>query len=261
MKARLSSVTIIIIFVLICVFAFLKLNSLSFKVTIVTDKLIFSQVNNDNFIGEGFFVTLQNGNELFIYSTPENNPHDIENSRRKFFAIAKGNGWFKLPLIKTIRMFLLPKTVRLNLASKYDLGMEHQVLSADIYRALAEEVRKKGYYKKVCIVYFKDITFSKNEVKISCKDITGIDKLTMTTGGSVFVLTVNTKDGKALNIGISTQNPNAESELLNLLEKIKNLVGTDKVIIAKNVSYQDAIYTFKGVRSGWVVNISDVSVE
>ncbi|MDP2939040.1 MAG: hypothetical protein Q8O13_03010 [Candidatus Omnitrophota bacterium] len=252
MKRKLLFGVTLFFLIFTCLFIFLKSVSAKPQVTIITDKYIFSAVDDNNFIGEGFFVTLETGNDLFIYSKPGDNPHDIENARRKFLAIAKGEGSVEFPLAKTVSLYL---------ATKYDLGMEHRILSADTYRALAEETRKRGYHKNAEIVYFRDINFSENEIKILCKDIKEIDKLTMTTGGSVFIITINSSGGQSLSIGDSTTNPDAKSQLSDLLKEIKNLIGTDKVIVAKKVSYQDAIYTTDGVRSGWVANIADVSIE
>ena len=60
----------------------------------VTSLYIFSSINNPGFEGEGFFLDLSDGNELFIYSNFDDYPHDIANTARKLLAIARDVGSF-----------------------------------------------------------------------------------------------------------------------------------------------------------------------
>ncbi len=214
---------------------------------------IFSSVADQNFEGEGFFLTLKDGGELFIYSKFTDNPHDIVNTARKISATIKGAGSFTYSSDKEIDLYLV---------SKYDLGAEHRISSPDEYKNLAIKTREEGHSKKVHIIYYKELTFSDGELKFSGKNIGKIDHdVTVTTGGSVYLITVNMKEGDPLNIIIPTSVQDGEKQLSDLAKQIETIIGTDKVLIAKSVSYTDPIYTTSGIRKGWVTFTSNIEIE
>lgn len=224
------------------------------RVTMVTDKYIFSAVNDPQFHGEGFVVTFQNGREIFAYSSPEEDPHAIENVRRKLFSAART----KVPVSYPVRLF--PR-VSLYLASKYDLGAEHQLLPARAYDALAEKTRQRGLHKKLALLSHQLFNVASSGTRFSCRRITGIDGLTRTTGGSVYLITVHFAEGDPLNIGLATTTPGGTQLLTSLSMEIKRFAGTDAWLVAEDPQLQHEIFTTAGVRSGWVANVTNVSLE
>ena len=223
------------------------------QITFVTDKYIFSGVDDQNFEGEGFFVTLQNGEELFVTSAFRDNPHDIENVRRKLFGAIKTKGLLTCPLPSY--------EVDVFLATKYDLRAENRVLTEKEYQNLATKVRERSVHKKIRPIRYQEIEVPQSGMRFSCQEMAEVDGLTMTTGGSVFLITVHFNSVEPLNIGLATNTPDGKEKLLNLSKKIEGLKGTNASITAKNVSYQHEIYTTHGIRTGWVANIADITIQ
>jgi len=242
MKKIILSIVIFIVLLFFALLCYAQNEIMEDKPTMVTDTYIFSLTHDENFFGEGFFCTLQSGNEIFIYSKSQDNPHDIANTRRKIHAIIKGAGSFN---------YSTPQTMDAYLATKYDLGAENRLLPENYYKILADETIKRGLHKNITMVYYRVLNFSENELKFTCNEITSIDGVTMTTGGSVYLFTINRKDGESLNILIDATFNNASQQLSNFMQEIQSLVGSDAIITTKDVQFQSVIYTRDGVRSGW----------
>ena len=111
------------------------------------------------------------------------------------------------------------------------------------------------------MVYYKDLKVSEGELKFFGKDIIRVGEITMTTGGSVYLITVEMAEGEPLNIVSGTIEENGRQSLLDLGDKIREVIGTDKVVVVNTVSYQDPIYTVDGVRYGWSVFHFNVHIE
>src|SRR5262249_19730864 len=98
-------------------------------------------------------------------------------------------------------------------------------------------------------------------VSFPCDQIAAIDPITETTGGSVYVFTVHfLKDLNDLNLGLGTVTPNGMQLLEDFKTQVTACKGTAGSIKASDLQYQEEIYTYDGIRSGWVANISRVNL-
>ena len=223
------------------------------KDPVVSTLYIFSGVDDPNFRGEGFFVRLSNNDELFIYNDDfSDNPHNIANAARRFLARLKGYGKFSYTNEKEIELYI---------SSKYNLGAENRISSKEEYEELAKTTYEMGEIKKVNAVDYNDLVFGEEERIFYAKEIKSIEEITMTTGGSVYLITVNFGNEDPLNIDMPTYVDNAENELKNLKEQLESIKGTDKKIIVDSLSYVDIIYTTSGIRHGWVTFTVNIKIE
>ena len=198
----------------------------------VSTLYLFSDVNDPNLNGEGFFVRLSNGEELFIYNNdPNDNPHNIVNTARRFLARLKGYGKFSYTAERDLELHLILKEGSNELT------------------------------QKVKAVFYKDLVFEEEEIKFYAKDIISVDGITTTTGGSVHLITVNMKNGEYLNINVPATLTDGREQLEDLKKQIEGMIGTDKVIIVDSLSYVDTIYTINGIRSGWVTFTANIKIE
>ncbi len=244
-----KTIFIIPIIIIIVVVALLIIARGKNAVTSITDKYVFSEVGNDEFIGEGFFVNLTNGKEYFIYSLPDDDPHKLENLRRRFFAISKSNQSFRYKSMKRNNIYL---------TTKYDLSAEHRLLSRYDYEYLAKLAReRKNFRNNVNMVYQQDIEGSDLSIKILGSDIIRIDQIAMTSGGSAFYRTIHRKNGEPISIVTSTSRPNAKEILDDIVEQLASLFNTNKQITFLDVTYQHGVPE----DFGWIVGFDKIYVE
>jgi len=231
-------------------------------VTFASDTYIFSSTQSQDFFGEGFFLNLRNGKEFFIYSKPEDNPHDLANTKRKFYALIKARGSFRQPEARMVDVYLSSKyDLNVFAQSHYGFSAEHSSLPAKDYLILAGETRNRGLHKITPMIYYKSLSFGENEIEFSAREISNIKGVVMTTGGSVYIFTIERKDGEPLSVVIAAREENAQEKLTDFMQQVSRISGSDKMIIAKNVQYQHEIFTFDGVRAGWTAFIDNVSIK
>lgn len=166
----------------------------------ITHTFIYRSAHRPGFEGEGFFLTLPGGQELFVLSSPDDNPHDIANLKRSLQAVRKVGAALVPPPTETEEVYL---------STKYDLGAEHRVLSPAEIHALADEVVRREKHRVVAWVKYRDLQVPSVTLRFSCGEIEGMDPITMTTGGSVYVLTVHFKDGEALSLVVAASRADA----------------------------------------------------
>ncbi|MFH1016847.1 MAG: hypothetical protein V1798_01540 [Pseudomonadota bacterium] len=78
----------------------------------------------------------------------------------------------------------------------------------------------------------------------------------------MYIFTVHFSDGlEDLNLGLGTVTPNGMGLLTDFMNQVKSCAGTEGMISASGLQFQEQIYTFAGCRSGWVANISTVHIE
>lgn len=220
-----------------------------------TDLYLFSGVDDRSFEGEGFFASLSTGETIFVYSRFMDDPSGIVAIQRELAATAHGQGGNIT--------YNNGKEANAYFASKAELGIENRISNFSDYETAIPNLRSKGSIQKATFVYMKDISATPISVVILGKDITSVNDMTETTGGSVYVITINSSNGNPLSVVVATKDGDVAK---NRLEEFKNMVtkevvGTDKKIVAKNVSYQDVIYTLDGVRTGWSTFLDSVSIE
>jgi hypothetical protein len=219
----------------------------------VSEKYIFSNKTDANIEGEGFFVKIDEAKEIFIASRFLDNPHDIENIRRKFLAVVRGVNHFDYISSDPMTVFM---------ETKQSLDAENTILSENEYKALAKQVRALAHEKNISLVYYKDIRFSLTEVGFLCSAISSIDEITETTGGSVYVFAVHfSNDTQDLNLGLGTITENGTQLLMDFRASVQACAGSEKDIVASDLQFQEQIYTFAGTLSGWVANISGVTIQ
>ena len=151
----------------------------------VSEKYIISNELDPSIEGEGFFVTIDPSTEIFVAGQFQDNPHDIENARRKFMAIIRGVNHFNYFSSEPMKVFL---------ETKANLGVENASLDQSTYEDLAAEVRRLGKTKEISLVYFKDIEMILSEVSYPCSAIESVDPIVMTSGGLVYVFAVHFND-------------------------------------------------------------------
>ncbi|MFH1016846.1 MAG: hypothetical protein V1798_01535 [Pseudomonadota bacterium] len=105
----------------------------------VSEKFIFSTVKDEAVEGEGFLVDLGNGKKFVAADRFQDNPHDIENARRRFMAVLRGVNEFDYYATEPLQVFMEYKSV---------LGFENVLLSEAEYKALAARVRELGKRKR-----------------------------------------------------------------------------------------------------------------
>jgi hypothetical protein len=218
----------------------------------ITHTFIFRSVHQPEFEGEGFFLTLTGGQELFVLSSADDNPHDIANLKRSLQAVRKVGATVLPPPTESEEVYL---------STKYDLGAEHRVLSPTEIHALAEEVVKRGKHRAVAWVNYRHLQVPSVTLKFSCGGIIGMDPITMTTGGSVYVLTIHFKDGEALSLVVATSHPNAQDKLIEKKALLEEAARTSKRIRAENLQYHREFFTTAGTRRGWSTFVDNISVE
>ena len=218
----------------------------------ITHTFIFRSTHQPGFEGEGFFLSLPGGRELFVLSSPDDNPHDIANLKRSLQAVRKVEATVVPPPTETEEVFL---------STKYELDAEHRVLSPMEIHALAEEVVRRGKLRTVSWVNYRHLQVPSVTLSFSCGGIEGMDPITMTTGGSVYVLTIHFKDGEALSLVVATSHPNAQEKLIEKKTLLEKAAGTSKRIRAENLQYHREFFTTAGTRRGWSTFVDKVSVE
>lgn len=218
----------------------------------ITHTFIYRSAERPEFEGEGFFLTLPGGRELFVLSSPEDNPHDIANLKRSLQAVRKVGAAVKPPRAGTEEVFL---------STKYDLDAEHRALRPAEIHALADEVVRRGSRRVVSWVNFRHLQLPPVTLKFPCEGIEGMDPVTMTTGGSVYVLTVRFKEGEALSLVAAASRPDAQEKLLAKRAQLEEAARTSKTIRADNLQYHHEFFTTAGTRSGWSAFVDHVSVE
>ena len=147
------------------------------------------------------------------------------------------------------------------LSTKYDLDAEHRVLSPTEIHALAEEVVKRGKRRAVDWVNHRHLQVPSVTLIFPCEGIEGMDPVTMTTGGSGYVLTLRFQDGEALNILVSTAHLDAQEKLIAKKALLEEAARTSKRIRAESLQYHREFFTTDGTRSGWSAFVDKVSVE
>jgi len=88
-----------------------------------------------------------------------------------------------------------------------------------------------------------------------------MDPITMTTGGSVYVLTIHFKDAEALSLVVATSLPNAQEKLIAIKALLEEAARTSRRIRAENLQYHREFFTTGGTHSGWSTFADRVSVE
>jgi hypothetical protein len=83
----------------------------------------------------------------------------------------------------------------------------------------------------------------------------------MTTGGSVYVLTVHFKDGEPLSLVVAASLPDAQEKLIAMKALLEEAARTSRRIRAENLQYHLEFFTTEGTRSGWSTFVDKVSVE
>jgi len=218
----------------------------------ITHTFIFRSAHQPGFEGEGFFLTLPGGQEVFVLSDPDDNPHDIANLKRSLQAVRK---------VGAIVVPPRTESEEVHLATKYDLDAENRVLSPTEIHALAEEAVKRGKRRTVSWVNYRHLQVPSVTLHFSCGGIEGMDPITMTTGGSVYVLTIHFKDGEALSLVVAASLPDAQDKLIAMKVLLEEAARTSKRIRAENLQYHREFFTTGGTRSGWSTFVDKVSVE
>ncbi len=218
----------------------------------ITHTFIFRSAHRPGFEGEGFFLSLPGGQEVFVLSSPEDNPHDIANLKRSLQAVRKVGATVVPPRTESEEIYL---------STKYDLDSEHRVLSPMEIHALAEEVVRRGKRRAVAWVNYRRLQVPSVTQKFSCGGIERMDPITMTTGGSVYVLTIHFKDGEALSLVEATALANAQEKLIAKKALLEKAARTSKMIRAENLQYHREFFTTDGTRSGWSTFVDKVSIE
>ncbi|OGP77679.1 MAG: hypothetical protein A2Z40_01680 [Deltaproteobacteria bacterium RBG_19FT_COMBO_60_16] len=218
----------------------------------ITHTFIFRSAHQLTFEGEGFFLALPGGQEVFVLSSPEDNPHEIANLKRSLQAVRKVGATVVPPRTESEEVYL---------STKYDLGAEHRVLSPTEIHALAEEVVRRGNRRAVAWVNHRHLQVPSVTLNFSCGGMEGMDPITMTTGGSVYVLTIHFKDGEALSLVEAASLPNAQDKLIAKKALLEEAARTSKMIRAENLQYHREFFTTEGPRSGWSTFVDKVSVE
>ena len=218
----------------------------------ISHTFIFRSALQPGFEGEGFFLTLPGGQEVFVLSSPDDNPHDIANLKRSLQAVRKVG----VPVVP-------PRTESedVYLSTKYDLDAENKVLGPTEIRALAEVVVKRGKRRAVDWVYYRHLHVPSVTLDFSIRGIERMDPITMTTGGSVYVLTIHFKDSEALSLVAATSLPEAQEKLVATKALLEEAARTSKRIRAENLQYHREFFTTGGTRSGWSTFVDSVSVE
>jgi len=218
----------------------------------ITHTFIFRSAHHPEFEGEGFFLTLQGSQDLFVLSSPDDNPHDIANLKRSLQAVRKVGATLVSPRTESEEVYL---------STKYDLGAEHRALSPAEIRALAEEVVSRGNRRTVDWVNYRNLQVPSVTLSFSCEGIEGMDPITMTTGGSVYVLTIHFKDDESLSLVAATSHPDAREKLTEKRALLEEAARTSKRIRAENLQYHREFFTTAGTRRGWSAFVDQVSVE
>jgi hypothetical protein len=218
----------------------------------ITHTFIFRSAHQPGFEGEGFFLTLPGGQEIFVLSSPDDNPHDIANLKRSLQAVRKVGATVAPPRTESEEVYL---------STKYDLGAEHRVLSPTEIHALADEVVRREKHRTVAWVKYRHLQVPSVTLSFSCEGIEGMDPVTMTTGGSVYVLTIHFKDGEALSLVEATSLPDAQDKLIAKKALLEKAARTSKRIRAENLQYHLEFFTTEGPRSGWSTFVDKISVE
>jgi len=218
----------------------------------ITHTFIFRSAHHPGFEGEGFFLTLSDGQEVFVLSSPGDNPHDIANLKRSLQAVRKVGVPVVPPRTESEEVYL---------STKYDLDAEHRVLSPAEIHALADEVVRREKRRTVAWVNYRHLQVPSVTLNFSCGEIEGMDPITMTTGGSVYVLTIHFKDSEALSLVVATSRPDAQEKLIEKKALLEEAARTSKRIRAENLQYHREFYTTAGTRSGWSTFVDNVGVE
>jgi hypothetical protein len=218
----------------------------------ITHTFIFRSAHQPEFEGEGFFLTLPGGREIFVLSSADDNPHDIANLKRSLQAVRKVGVPVVPPRTESEEVYL---------STKYDLEAEHRVLSPTEIHALADEVVRRENRRAVAWVKYRDLQVPSVTLNFPCGGIERMDPITMTTGGSVYVLTIHFKDAEALSLVVATSLPNAQEKLIAIKALLEEAARTSRRIRAENLQYHREFFTTGGTRSGWSTFADRVSVE
>lgn len=218
----------------------------------ITHTFIFRSVLRPEFEGEGFFLTLPGGQEVFVQSAPDDNPHDIANLKRSLQAVRKAGAHVVSPQTNTEEVFL---------ATKYELNAEHRALAPDEIHALAEIVAGRGERRTVAWVNYRSLQVPAVTLRFRAGGIVGIDPITMTTGRSVYVLTIHFSDGDAFSLVAATSRADAQDRLNAKKAALKEAARSSKMIRAEDLQYHREFFTIDGVRRGWSAFVDKVGIE
>ena len=218
----------------------------------ITHTFIFRSAHRPGFEGEGFFLTLPGGREVFVLNSAEDNPHDIANLKRALQAVRKAGATVPPPRTESEEVYL---------STKYDLEAEHRHLSPTEIHSLADEVVRREIRRTVAWVRDRDLQVPSVTLNFSCGGIEGMDPVTMTTGGSVYVLTIHFKDGEALSLVEAASLPGAQEKLIAKRTLLEDAARTSGRIRAENLQYHREFFTNAGTRSGWSTFVDKAVIE
>jgi hypothetical protein len=205
--------------------------------------------------GEGSFVTLADGRTVFIYSAFPEWAGDRQLMVVRQIKAAKGTG-AKVILAKS-------KKASVFIASKLRLNVEHcTTLPIGYQSQLSDLAKQGGELQTVELVHYQDVTINASTVKFSGSDVESVSDITMTTGGSVYLITVYGKDQAPLLNVVSDARARDGKALIEKAQAVLQSAKGDgmKTIVGQSPHYEDPIYTFAGVRKGYTVFTSQLTV-
>ncbi len=218
----------------------------------ITHTFIFRSVLRPGFEGEGFFLALPDGKDVFVQSAPDDNPHDIANLKRTLQAVRKTGANVSSPQTNSEEVFL---------ATKYELNAEHRALDPQEIHALAQIVASRGARRTVAWVNYRNLQVPSVTLRFPARGIVGMDPVTMTTGGSVHVLTIHFRDGDALSLVAAASRPDAQDRLNAKKAGLEEAARSSKMIRAEDLQYHREFFTVDGVRRGWSASVDKVGIE
>lgn len=219
----------------------------------LTSLHIFSAVDDASVQGEGFYADFGAGQPIFVASRFSDDPHDIANVQRKFQAVLRGVNRVTCAVTEPLRVFV---------ESKVNLGAEHRLLTEEDYLALAVRVREIGIRDSIELVYYRDLEFEFDTIPFPCAYIENVGDITMTTGGSVYLVPVSFSDGTDdLNVLVATRHSDALDVLSGVQAAIQACAGSDQRIMATGPQYQEEIFTTDGLHSGWTAFVYQMEIQ
>ncbi len=210
---------------------------------------------DQNLAGEGSFVTLADGRTVLVYAAFPEWAGDRQLMVVRQIKAAKGTGaQVKIANSKTASVYI---------ASKIKLNVEHcSTLPIGYQSKLSEFAKQGGELRTVELARYQDVTIDSSKVSFSGADIGSVSDVTMTTGGSVYLITVYGKDeNPLLNVVSDTRAADGKALIEKAQAVLQNARGdATKTVVGQSPHYEDPIYTFAGVRKGYTVFTSQLTV-